>query len=305
MALLVIGAVASAGVWRVVRERDRFRAERHRAQVNLARALTGEARALMKARETGWMFSALDNLRQSARLAGPAADRTEIRELAIECFGSEYPCFRLARTWEGPRNAVTATAFSPDGRLVASGSRDGTVRIWPIGDDHPRAVLSGPAEGVTGVAYHPQGGWLAASSAEGSVRIWKIDGGGETGHPLRVLRDEAGVYALRFSPDGEWLATGWGNGVVRLIPFEAEVPDPVAHAKERGRTLTRHSKRVRDLAYSAGGQLLASTSADGEVCLWDVVTGCLIRRIPAPVPVLPAGWRSTIPPKTTAIPPRP
>ncbi len=101
-ALLVIGAVATAGVWRVVRERDRYRAERNRAQVNLARALTGEARALIKARETGWMFSALDNLRESARLAGPAADRTEIRELAIECFGSEDPCFRLAQTWEGP-----------------------------------------------------------------------------------------------------------------------------------------------------------------------------------------------------------
>jgi len=279
LALLVIGAVASAGVWRVVRERDRFRAERDRAQVNLARALTGEARALMKARETGWMFSALDNLRESARLAGPAADRTEIRELAIECFGSEDPCFRLARTWAGHTSAVTATAFSPDGRLVASGSRDGTVRIWPMGGDHPRATLSGPSEGVTGVAYHPQGGWLAASSAEGSVRIWRIGSGGETGPPLRVLKDEAGVYAVRFSPDGEWLATGSGNGVVRLVPFEAVAPDPVARDKERGRTLTGHSKRVGDLAFSAGGQLLASASADREVCVWDMATGCVIRRI--------------------------
>ncbi|MGO9462722.1 MAG: WD40 repeat domain-containing serine/threonine protein kinase [Isosphaeraceae bacterium] len=280
-AILAITAVASAGVWRVVRERDRYRAERDRAQVNLARALTGEARALMKARETGWMFTALDNLRESARLAGPAADRTEIRELAIECFGSEDPCFRLAQTWEGPKSAVTATAFSPDGGLVASGSRDGTVRIWPVSGDHPRAVLPGPAEGVTGVAYHPQGGWLAASTALGSVRIWRIGGAGETGPPLRVLKDEAGVYALRFSPDGEWLATGSGNGLVRLIPFEAVAPDPVARAKERGRTLTGHSKRVGDLAFSAGGKLLASMSDDGVGCVWDMATAGLIRRIPA------------------------
>ena len=186
VAVLAIAVVASLGFWRVVRERDRYRTERDRAQVNLASALTSEARAVIKARDTGWMWTALDNLRASARLAGPAADRTENRELAIECFGSDDPCFRLRQTWAGHASAVTATAFSPDGQFVASGSRDGKVCLWSIDHVEPRAILPGPSEGVTGLGYHPSGGWLAASSADGAVRIWKIDKRRETRSVVRT-----------------------------------------------------------------------------------------------------------------------
>jgi WD40 repeat protein len=279
-AILVIAAVASAGVWRVVRERDRYRAERDRAQLNLSHALTAEARAVIKARETGWMWTAFDNLRESARLAGPAADRSQNRELAIECFGSEYPCFRLAWARQVHTKAVTATAFSPDGALVASGSRDGTVTISAIRDDQPRAVLAGPEEGITGVAYHPKGGWLAASSADGSLRIWRVGVDGETGPPLTLLKDEAAISDVQFSPVGDLLATASARGLVRLIPFDAAALDPAARAKEQGRNLNGHTAYVGDLAFSAHGQLLASGSLDHHVCVWDVATGGLIRRIP-------------------------
>jgi WD40 repeat protein len=279
VAVLAIAAVASLGFWRVVRERDRFRTERDRAEATLVRALTGEARGLIQTRETSWRFTALEKLRQATQLAGPAQDRTEQRELAIESFGADVPCFRLEKTWTGHTGAVLGTAFSPDGQSVASGSRDGTIRVWSIGEDTPRLVLKGSEKDVTGVAFHPGGAWLAASTADGSVRVWKIGGGALAGPPLFAVKDQEPIHSVLFSPDGAWLAAGGDKGFLRMLPFDAAAADPVARAAEKGRTLTGHAGRVSDLAFSFSGKHFASASADTQVRLWDVATGGLLRRV--------------------------
>ncbi len=278
-AVLVIVAVSSLGFWRVVHERDRFRTERDRAEATLVRALLGEARGLIQTRETSWRFTAIEKLRQATQLAGPAQDRTEQRELAIESFGADVPCFRLEKTWTGHTGAVLGTAFSPDGQSVASGSRDGTIRVWSIGEDTPRLVLKGSEKDVTGVAFHPGGAWLAASTADGSVRVWKIGGSAVGGPPLFAVKDQEPIHSVLFSPDGAWLAAGGDKGFLRMVPFDAAAADPVARAAEKGRILTGHGGRVSDLAFSFSGKHFASASADTQVRLWDVATGGLLRRV--------------------------
>ncbi len=172
-ATLAVMLVAGIGIWRVVRERDRYRAERDRAEGNLYRALLGEARGQIL-RETGWYWNALENLRDASRMLS-GHDPMVPRELTIQCLGSENWSFRLLASVEAHPGAVRALAVTPDGRLIASGGPDGVVRLWNLDTHAPLANLGGHHRRVTGLSFFPDSRRLASAGRDGSLRIWAID----------------------------------------------------------------------------------------------------------------------------------
>ena len=194
--------------------------------------------------------------------------------------------------------AVNSVAFSSDGHTLASGSDDGSVRLWDVADPaHPRP-LSQPLTGtgiaaVNSVAFSSDGHTLASGDANGTVRLWDVADPAHPsprGQPL-TSGGTAPVDSVAFSPDGHTLASGSDDGVVQLW----DVADP-AHPSPLGQPLTGGTATVNSVAFSSDGHTLASGSGDGTTRLWNLNVQYAIGRICATAGGLtPRQWNEYIP----------
>ncbi|MFM9553920.1 XRE family transcriptional regulator [Streptomyces caniscabiei] len=166
---------------------------------------------------------------------------------------------------------VTAVAFHRDGRTVATGQGDGTVRLWELAGSGERLRRLSAATGRDGhsgqvntVAFSPDGRRLATGGADFTVRLWDMSRSHRLGGPRRLTAHTDAVDVVAFSPDGRRLVSGGTDGTVRRweltgsgAPSEAEV-------------LTGHTGGVRSLAFRPDGRTLASGSEDQSTRLWDL-----------------------------------
>jgi WD40 repeat protein/predicted Ser/Thr protein kinase len=149
---------------------------------------------------------------------GPGGRRLAL-SLEREDIARLYHCatgreFRLV----GHKDFVSNLAFSPDGSTVASGSMDGTIRLWNATNGALRAQLPGHMQETTDLAFSPDGQTLASVSNGESLKFWHLP-------TLREVYSEpmpdAGLW-LRFSPDGERLAVGLQGNQLRLLEAPKE-----------------------------------------------------------------------------------
>ncbi len=159
---------------------------------------------------------------------------------------------------------VTSVAFSPDGRMVASGSDDNTIIFWDAASRQPLGPpLKGHTDIILGVSFSPDGKILASASRDHTIILWDVASGQPLGPPLTGHTDY--VKAVAFSPDGKILASaGWDEAIILW---------DVASGQPLRPPLTGHTDDIYAIAFSPDGQILASAGWDHTIILWDVASG--------------------------------
>jgi WD40 repeat protein len=167
---------------------------------------------------------------------------------------------------------VMMLAFSADGRTLASGGMNGSLKLWEMLSGKERASLRGHPRGLIAGAFSGDGRWLAWGGH--GPEVWLREGS-STPRILRVPSES--TYALAFAPNGRLLVVGGGttgkNGRGDLWLWDVRAARSLF-------PLVGHSGLVAALAFSPDGRVLATGDAGGNLRLWEVASGRVRSSLP-------------------------
>ena len=204
--------------------------------------------------------------RPSPPAANPQPVVTQKQPPVIPNINPSPPVSPVDKTLTGHSGQVYSLAYSPDGRYLASGSSDKTIKIWETATGTELRTLTGHSMTVWSVAYSPDGRYLASGSLDKTIKIWEV----ATGKVRTLTGHYMTFWSVAYSPDGRYLASGSSDKTIKIWE--------TATGKEL-RTLAGHSKGVWSVVYSPDGRYLASGSSDKTIKIWEVATGQELRTL--------------------------
>jgi eukaryotic-like serine/threonine-protein kinase len=258
-----------------------------------------------------------DRLRLSADRVVLTRGRKEVLEIrsapraAAQVTATKHP--DELRCFEDPSMTVRCVAFSPDGKFVLAGCRDGSLRLWDTESGTEVRRFEGHTQVIWSVAFSRDGRRILSGGGDSTVRLWEVD----TGKELRRFKHTTNVKTVAFAPDGKRALSGTDRlgprMAARVYLWDLESGREVRHLamlrhhdiwcvnystdgdrflatdgnlvrvfdaegkKELGR-LTGHEEEVRSAVFSADGRNILTGSHDRSLRLWDASTMTELRK---------------------------
>ncbi|MEA5598987.1 CHAT domain-containing protein [Rivularia sp. UHCC 0363] len=224
------------------------------ARFNEVTALNRSSKAMLALGED---FDALlEGLRAYKKLNetsfSPTFDKANIQN-QVDNFPKEalYHVKEINRL-ENHEDEVMDVDFSPDGQMIATASKDTTVKIWNFQGKLLHNFL-GHQGTVYRVKFSPSGDIIATASWDGTVKLWTTKG-----KLIRELKHDGSVYGVVFFPDGKTIASADGKGYVKIWTTTGQLITK----------FTAHSMAILDLSISPDGEKLATVSQDKTAKIW-------------------------------------
>ena len=179
----------------------------------------------------------------------------------------------LLRTLEGHTSEVWSVSFAPDGNTLASGS-DGTIKLWDARSGELLRTLEGHTGNFGSVPFAPYGKTLASGSY--TIQLWDA----RSGEVLQTLEGHTDyVYSVSFAPDGNTLASGSEDKTIKTWDARSGELQLSIDARGPGHERKGHTGIVYSVAFAPDGNMLASSSSDDTIKLWDARSGEVLRTL--------------------------
>jgi WD40 repeat protein/serine/threonine protein kinase len=223
-------------------------------EVKLYQATTGLERVTFPAPAGG--VNELAFHRDGRRLAVAGAEIVQVWDVAARV---------KVQDLRGHAKWVYAVAYSPDGKWLATGGWDRTIKLRDAASGEERLTIFGHAGFVLDLAFSPDSRTLASTSEDRSVRLWEVPSGRQTG----VFHGHTDfVHAVAFAPDGRELASGGLEGTLKVWDRRTSLPV----------VFDQHTGWVVRLAFRRDGRRVVSEAGPFRVERettkgWDPATG--------------------------------
>jgi WD40 repeat protein len=162
---------------------------------------------------------------------------------------------------ESHGSIVNSIAFSPNGKQLASGSSDCTIRLWDTASGANTGTLPGHSSDVNSVAFSPNGKQLASGSSDCTIKLWDTASGANTGS---LTAHSSDVNSVAFSPSGKQLASASSD--TRILLWDLGSEEPPSY------TLKHHSS-FTSVAFSIDATELICGTLDDKIIVWNLTSG--------------------------------
>ncbi|WP_438031095.1 nSTAND1 domain-containing NTPase [Sorangium sp. So ce233] len=233
---------------RARREADRLRdlAERKRSEAHDASILAGFRELAVRAR-----------LPAAMKLL-PEVELPAMRRGWIELASDALAANALRATLRGHVGALSAVAWSPDGKRVLTASADGTAQVWSADGTGRAVVLKGHGGAILAAAWSAGGAHVLTGSEDGTARVWNPDGAGP---PVVLEGHGGGVTAVAASPDGARVLTASSDGTARVWSADG-TGKPIV--------LAGHVGPIDAAVWSPDGQRVITAGSDRTARVWEL-----------------------------------